>query len=438
MQTVLPNHAERMASGSPARPSHSLQFAPAAARWALLALLLGIYLGGMPYLVVISPVLLYGAYLVMISASAMVLVSDWPSIRGLRWVAPYLAWATFYCYWGTLVAPPELSLGEAAKTWMKVMLVTGTLALALNNRRTLRLFANLVQGAAMVNVAIALWEVKHPALIEKLARAHDSLATAFNVERPAGIWSNPDAASFGYLFALLLSFWGRGPVVWAGRLACFVGIYLSASRTGAYVLLLGCLLLAVGKIGRMKWRPGVIAVIILGAMAAVGIGLAAVKMAPAGAFDLSQNRNVLRFADFLETDATRSGDPGRVEIAQAAAVQAFEGPWYGYGLYTFQMEPKDPLAVLDVGAHNLFITVWGETGIPGAVTFSVLLAIGLCRLATVPLSGNDRLLLTLFWMGYLLIALTWHNQMTSFVGMLYTAALWHLPGVLGEAGMERQ
>lgn len=438
MQTLPSYPLDGRALGSPGHPSRTLELVPAVARWMLLAIVIGIYMGAMPYLVVISPILLYGAYLVILGAGAAILVSDWSSVRCLQWVAPYLAWATFYCYWGTLVAPPELSLGEAVKTWMKIMLVTGALALALDNLRSLQRFANWVQVAALVNFAIALWEVKHPALVEKLARAHDPMGTAFNPERPAGIWSNPDVAAFGYLFALLVSCWGRGPLVWAGRLACLVGIYLSVSRTGAYVLLLCFALFAAGKIGSMRWRPGAVAATILGVVAMIGIGLAAIKFAPPHTFDFVQNRKLLRFADVFEVEAKRAGDLGRVEIAQAAAIQALSGPWYGHGLYTFQMEPSDPLAVLDVGSHNLFITVWGETGLPGAVTFAVLLAVGFTRLLTLSLTRDDRLLLTLFWVGYMVIALTWHNQMTSFVGMLYTAALWHLPGLLERAGNDAQ
>ncbi len=430
MQTTLYNGTAQDVKEPDVTPGAPPRSIPALGQWILLAVTVGIYLGAMPYLILFSPHLLYGVYLVIIGAAATILFFDWSEVRSLRWVAPYLTWVGFYCYWGVVVAPPEMPLSDAAKVCLKTLLIIGGLAMAVTGRDSLRRFASWVQVAALVNVGIAIWEVSHPELILKLARAHDPMATAFNVERPAGIWSNPDEASFGYLFALLISCWGRGPVVWLGRIGCIVGIYLTASRTGAYVLLSGCLVLLIGKLVSVRWRPGVAAAVILGLLAFGGIGMVALQLAPRDWVDLSQNRQITRILDFAETDLDRSGDLGRVEIAQAAASQALGGPWYGHGLYTFQLEAKDPFAVLKVGAHNLYITVWGEAGFPGGLTFLLLLALGLSRLASPLLSKEDRLPLVVLWVGYLVIALTWHNQITSFAGMLYSGALWHLPGIL--------
>lgn len=409
-----------------ARPS----FFVAASQGVLLAIVLGIYLGAMPYLILFSPQLLYGVYLLIIGAAATILFFEWSAVRSFRWVAPYIAWVLFYCYWGALVGPPEMPLGDVAKTCLKTILVIGGFALVVRGRRSLRQFASGVQVVALVNAGIAVWETSHPELIVKLARAHDPMATAFNVERPAGIWSNPDEASFAYLFALLVSCWGRGTLIWAGRAACCIGIFLTASRTGAYVLLFCSFLLLMGKIGRVRWRPGGVAAILFGLLGLCAGGVTLVKLAPPGTFDLSRNPQVMRVLDFSETDVRKNGEPGRTDIARAAAFQALEGPWYGSGIYTFQLEPKDRFAVLEVGAHNLYITVWGETGLLGGLSFLLLLTFGFSRLVRHSLAKEDRLRLTLLWLGYLVIALTWHNQLTSFAGMLYSGSLWHLPGVL--------
>jgi len=188
--------------------------------------------------------------------------------------------------------------------------------------------------------------------------------------------------------------------------------------------------LILGQIRTVRLRPSTVAVGLFGLLALGVIGTVAVKLAPSDAFDVSQNRQIQRILDFSETDARSSGQMGRTDIAWAAAAQALDGPWYGHGIYTFQMEPKDPFSILDIGAHNLYITVWGEAGILGGVSYFLLLAFGLSRLTSKALPERDRLLLMLFWMSYLVIALTWHNQVTSFSGMLYSGALWHLPGIL--------
>ncbi len=409
---------------------------PAAARAMLLAVTVAVYSGAMPYLILVSPRLLYGVYLLVTGCVAAILFLDYPAVRGLRRVAPYLGWVLFYCYWGALVAPPEMPLEDVVKTGGKNALVIVALALAVTGGRSLRRLAGWAQGAAAANMALALWETSRPDLVLKLALAHDPLATAFNVNRPAGIWNNPDEAAFAYLFALFLSRWAPRPLAWIGRAACLAGLFLAASRTGFYVLGLCVLLYGAGRLRELRWRPGAVAAMLFALLALGVAGGAAVALAPGSLSTLSQTPQVRRLLDFAESDVRSEGDLGRTDIAQAAAQAALDGPWYGRGFFTFQLE-DNPFAVLDVGAHNFYLTAWGEAGIPGGVSLLVLLALGMSRLGHRALASRDRLALVLLWAGYLVIALTWHNQVTSFAGMLYSGALWHLPGVLAGEGNER-
>ncbi len=406
---------------------------PSLARGFLLAVLMVVYIGAMPFLILISSQLLYGVYLAIIGCAATIIFFEYSAVRNLRWVAPYLAWVLFYCYWGALVAPPEMPLDEVAKTGLKAMLVIGGLAMVVTGRVALRGFARWVQVAAIVNMGIAVWEIGRPDIVLQLARAHDPTATAFNVERPAGIWSNPDEASFAYLFALLMSCWIRGPLAWLGRIAAVTGIFLTASRTGAYVLLLCGLIYGIGQLRSLRWSTGAVASVLFGLLALGGAAAVVVKLAPEGTFELSKNRQIQRILDFSEKDVRKSGELGRTDIARAAAMQALDGPWYGHGMYTFQME-RNRFAALTIGAHNLYITVWGEAGIPGGLSYLLLLALGFSRLFNGAIIRSDRLVLMLLWGSYLVIGLTWHNQITSFAGMLYSGCLWHFPGILASDG----
>jgi O-antigen ligase len=430
MQATLTSPSSQTVGDAVVRKRKS--FFPTVARGFLLLMLLVIYSGAMPYLILASPLLLYAVYCVLLGSAALILFFDWPQVREFRGVAPYVGWVLFFCYWGALVAPPEMPLDDVLKTALKTVLVIGGLALAVNGMPALRRFAGWVQVLALMNAGIAIWQTDHPEMIRKMALAHDPNATAFNVERPAGIWSNPDEAGYGYLFALLLSCWVRGPLAWIGRIACLVGIFLTASRTGAYVLSMCAIILILGKLRSVRLSPGFAAGAFFGLLALGGAGVAAVKMAPAGTFDLSENRQVQRILDFSEVDARSSGNLSRTEIARVAAIQALDGPWYGYGYNTFRLEPEGPYSVLEIGAHNHYITVWGEAGVLGGVSFFILLAFGMSRLFNEALEERDRLLMLLFWMSYLVIGLTWHNQITAFAGMLYSGALWHFPGVLGK------
>ena len=205
-------------------------------RGALLLLFGVIYAGCVPFFIKISPSLLYGTYGVILSCLAVCLIFDWSVSRNARSVAPYLIWTFCYFLWGmTAFSSHRGIFEEGVKVFIKNSLLIGTLAVVLD-RRTLRPFAQLVQLAALGNFALCIWESADPQLVATIAYTREVGATAFNVLRPAGLWSNPDEAAFAFVFSLLLARWAGGPLGWMGRVAAVAGIYLSASRTGAYLL----------------------------------------------------------------------------------------------------------------------------------------------------------------------------------------------------------
>ena len=150
-------------------------------------------------------------------------------------------------------------------------------------------------------------------------------------------------------------------------------------------------------------------------------------------FDLSNQWQLNRLLDFSETTSRGATDSSRLEIAQKAIQRALERPWTGHGIFSFQGASASPTrpGVLSTGVHNVYIAVWGETGIPGLITFLLLLAIGLRRLFNPQIARSERLILLLMWISYLVIGFAWHNQFSGFSGMLFIALLYHLPSVVG-------
>ena len=396
-------------------------------RGALLLLFGVIYAGCMQFFITISPGLLYGTYVVILSCLAVCLLFDWSVSRHARSVAPYLLWMFCYFLWGMSAFSSDSTIfAEGVKVFIKNALLICALAIMLD-RRTLRPFAQLVQLAVLGNFALCVWETADPQLVATIAYTREAGATAFNVLRPAGLWSNPDEAAFAFVFSLLMARWAGGPLGWLGRVAAVVGIYLSASRTGAYLLAV-CALCHVGYWLRQHRIDsarvaGIFAALLLA-------GTAAVIAAHHFEFDPSEHWQLARFLDLTETTRDR-GDISRTEIAKVAIQTALDGPWYGGGLFTFQFHAQPGIPTLiDPPAHNIFIAVWGEAGPFLAVSYLLILGLGMRRVFQTPMLSADRLAVLLMWVCYLLIGLTWHNQFTSFSGLIYIGLLWHLPAVL--------
>jgi O-antigen ligase len=86
--------------------------------------------------------------------------------------------------------------------------------------------------------------------------------------------------------------------------------------------------------------------------------------------------------------------------------------------------------VLETPAHNIYLTVWGETGPLIALAYVFVLGMGLRQVLRVRLLLADRIPILLMWFCYLVVGLTWHNQFTSFAGMIFVGLLYHLPSIL--------
>ena len=143
--------------------------------------------------------------------------------------------------------------------------------------------------------------------------------------------------------------------------------------------------------------------------------------------DVSDQWHVRRIFDFAEKLDRGENEPTRLEIAQDTIERILERPWTGRGIYSF--DPYQENSAVSIGVHNVFLMVWGETGIPGITTYLLVLAVGMRRLFHPQIAKSELLILLLMWMSYLVIGLTWHNQFTAFSGMLYVALLYHLPSV---------
>jgi O-antigen ligase len=343
----------------------------------------------------------------------------------------YLLWILFYVVWGTAVSRDStLVLPEAVRLLLRNLFMTSALVLALGDRRHLAVFARLVGVAAVINCGISLAEANNPSLAEDLARLLNPGVTNVLAERPSGLWTNANEAAFAFLFALLLSRWDRGWVAWLVRLAGVVGIYLAASRTGMYLVVLCALSLGVFRL-RSLLRSTQAAAVVLNLAWVGGIGLVVLCAALSVTIDVSDDRRVNRILDFSESTTQEQGGLSRADLAAQAAEAAMNGPWYGRGAFAFQdVTGAEGELGMAVGAHNIYLAVWGEVGPVGLCVYLGVLGLGVFRLFARPASLGDWLGAALLWTSYLIIGFAWHNQLASLSGMIYIALLHRLPGVI--------
>jgi len=141
--------------------------------------------------------------------------------------------------------------------------------------------------------------------------------------------------------------------------------------------------------------------------------------------EISENWNLQRLLDFHE----RNDKITRTNLALLATRYALDGPWYGYGILSFQgfNHPSFDFVFANQGSHDIYLAVFGETGIFGFLVYLIILCIGLGRIYKGNIYTDERLIMSLMWISYLLIGLVWHNQFTSITGMVYAGLLYHIP-----------
>ncbi len=320
-------------------------------------------------------------------------------------------------------------LPDVVRLLVRHALLLSALIIGLTDLRSLTRFVYLVQVIVIINCGISLWETVDTRIVSDIAYTLNDNATAFNELRPAGLWSNPNQAAFAFLFALLLSYWSRGPIAWLGRTAAIVGLFLTASRSGVYLLLLSGALLLLFRFHTLHLTPGRMFVLTSSLALIICLGWAVSLISDFRSLDLADNWHLTRILDFSESD---SGQATRIDIANMAAAYALGGPWYGYGIFTFQGANSSVISsALSIGVHNIYLAVFGEVGILGLASYLLVLAYsGVVRVITNNASKHDKFVLFLMWLVYFLIGLVWHNQLSSFSGVIYIGLLIYLPSVM--------
>jgi hypothetical protein len=402
------------------------------ARNLLLVLLAFTFSGAVPLLRYFSPLLLPVYAAVMLACIAICVLADHSLIDRSVNLWPYALWLIFFFAWGTLVSlDREAVLPIELATIGKDFLVLGALAGAVIDRKHLSRLAGLIQIAVIIALGFSIWEYLNPQVLLTLAYTADPNGTAFSELRPAGLWVNPNEAAFLFLLGLILSGLARPPLLaWAGRLAGLVGLYLTASRSGFYILLLCMLIYIVYLVKPWRISPAVVpALVAVAALLGALVLILASRPGGLGVY-VPPDSTLGRVLDVTESQTADLGIATRGDVTLQALQAASQAPWFGDGVFTFQ--GTDILTLgspLPLGAHDIYLVVWGETGILSLLIYLVVLGIGIRGMFRSALSQRERVLLGLLWLSYLIIGVVWHNQFTSLLAILFAGLLFQIPAI---------
>ena len=140
-----------------------------------------------------------------------------------------------------------------------------------------------------------------------------------------------------------------------------VGVLATASKSQvlslAVIVLVAAVLAVVSRVEGRK-RAGPLSIVILGALVFAGV---AASWSYVGAI----------FAPLLSTGVSAYGTAGRrIEIWGSALTTIYDHPFFGVGVFDLQLQSE---TVVFPTAHNTFLQVAAETGIPGLLIYLRLL-----------------------------------------------------------------
>jgi O-antigen ligase len=409
--------------------------APHPARVILLGMVAFLYSGGAGFLTLFSSYLFSGFYLAIFVCAFLCLFSKNRRAYDFKPIMPYLIWIVCYCLWGIIwLADKDSATIEVMRVITRHALFLGAIAIVLRNRQDLLKLARLIQIAVIINCIVSIEGFLDPGFTARLAYQFPSVVLIDEL-RPSGLWINPNVAAYSFLLGFLMSYWTRGVLAWSGRIAAISGIILSASRTGIYVLLICLALHLLFKIKSIRLSS--LHTFIIINMLVLIVCLCWIVLYNPGifAFDVTGMVNIDRITDFSED---KYGGQSRIYIASLATQYAINGPWHGYGIFTFQKTTDVPYETfISQGAHNIYLAVFGETGVLGIFSYLALLSIGIVHMLKARMAKSDRFIVFLMWISYLIIGFAWHDQFTATGGIIHAGLLYQIPGILKAAAVSQ-
>lgn len=293
-----------------------------------------------------------------------------PLRRLMKPVIPFFIWYGFYCIWGVIVSPLPVA-DDAVKMVFYLTTIAFSLVILAEKSAYFRQFANASQFAALANFLIVLALLIFPQFQDVLVSGDLAHADVqLYSQRFAGLWGNANVAGLMALVIIALSVWATGSIAWVGRVSAMVLIYLTASRTAFWILVLLVVMLVPHLSRRLAAAVmlAVVPLLLAGALLTDQVSLLTA---------LSSDQNIARMLDYDESQAYDLGKPTRLDLMESWVAVIERHPWIGNGLNTMSGGGSQNVVFRsDVpysGIHNIFLGLWVDSGILGLVSYLIFI-----------------------------------------------------------------
>lgn len=356
-------------------------------------------------------------------------------------VIPYAAMVLLYFILGLLSSPRtgEL-LKPALYTYASLTLLTCALPAVISDVIDLRRFARVVQIAAIVCLGVCIAEGTIPRVAEFLAQSGplDASEIRYHAFRASGFMRNPNESANFFIIALLCSSWCSGPARIFGIAAEMAGTYLSASRSGAFLLVASLLILGAGRVRYRAWKsrrnP---AFLFAGPILACLLVICAISLLNPVLFSYTES-GLSRAGRILDS---AEGVKERRIITDYWLPKALDAPVHGHGLRTFQGGWPNGLSsarINDQGTHNMWLMLLGEVGPVGPLALLLILWIAFLRIIHMRDHPMDRLALLLLWGAYLAFSAKAHTLFDYRCYTVVICLLLYVPSLFAKVGSTGQ
>lgn len=379
----------------------------------LLAFMLAMMFGGIfPIISQVNRFALWGLWVII---WWLVYLAPKPSkLRNLITPAiPFVIWLFVYGIYGSAASPVNV-IGQFGTDFFRMTTLLAAFAVLISDRASLRMLGNIAPLILFLNLLVSIALQQNTPLADFLVQnefAHADIQLA--TDRYSGLWGNANVAGMNTLILLILTVWGRGKLLWIGRVAGVWIIYLTASRTSAYLLVLICIYFLYTS---FKYIPKFRVLIAVAAFIVILVWIAGSLPAVNQLFP--EGSTVQRLLDITESDVARG--TRRLDVIEEWLPYLESELWYGRGYGA--MGGAGSMGVIYrtdvpyIGIHNMYLGSAVDAGVLGALSYLIMLAIGLKRAVRSHLAPIDRTATLALWGVALIFSAFAHNLQASMDG----------------------
>lgn len=365
-----------------------------------------------------------------------------PRIRGGRatLLAPakwFVGWICLYCLW-TVTVSPVSAYEDAVKNVFHTVTSAAAIAVIGRDHLAWQRLTRLAAVAIAFNVALSLAFVQYPSLYATLVDpSHIEIAYSADPSdvpksRLSGLWINPNDAGRQTLTLLAVAASTPGPFGVVAWIASGWMVYLTASRTATYTILL------IGLVHLTRWarlaswraRYAVAALIV----AASTFVIANPQLLSEEAINGDDGPSLFWTRVLDPTESETVSRRSRFDVAELWLPYLERAPWYGYGYNAAMGSRRFDLASRTdlpyVGIHNTFMGLWADGGFVILASFLCLAAVGTNGGIHAPLSVTGRVTLVSLSLNAIVFSLFAHSLQLTRDGQVLLLLVFSLPTLM--------